>query len=196
MSGAVRPSTTRYGATLDPAGPWTFDQLADLPEDDRRYEVVDGHLVVTPPPGQPHQKAGSRLAEELRRTCPKEWEVLQEYALPLGTDGRVPDLAVVRRQPLVTGGRPYPQGPSEFGLVVEVMSPSTRKTDLFAKPGEYAEAGIPLFWRAELVPELVVHAFRLAGAVYVPVSIISGSGGACPAPWGEVQLDLDRIRTG
>ncbi|MDP9466698.1 MAG: Uma2 family endonuclease [Actinomycetota bacterium] len=27
------------------------------------------------------------------------------------------------------------------------MSPSSRETDRFAKPGEYAEAGIPLFWR-------------------------------------------------
>jgi len=29
--------------TIDPAGPWTFDQLGDLPDDGRRYEVVDGH---------------------------------------------------------------------------------------------------------------------------------------------------------
>ncbi len=151
-------------ALPDLAGPWTFAQLAGLPDDGRRYEVVDGHLVVTPPPSQPHQLVAARLHAQLVRACAPAWEAVFEYALPLGTDGRVPDVAVVRRRPLGPAHPPYPYGPEEFGLVVEVTSPSTRKTDLFAKPGEYAEAGIPLFWRVEVDPELVVHAFRLEDA--------------------------------
>ncbi len=181
---------------LDPAGPWIFDQLVDLPDDGRRYEVVDGHLVVTPPPSQEHQSVSNRLHRQLSEQCPPEWEVVFEFALPLGSDGRVPDLAVVRRRPLSFGPRPYPQGPAEFGLVVEVTSPSTRKTDLFAKPGEYAEAGIPLFWRVERTPELAVHAFRLAESGYRDVTVVRGAGGTCPAPWGDVDIDLERVRTG
>jgi len=77
-----------------------------------------------------------------------------------------------------------------------VISPSTRKTDLFAKPGEYAEAGIPLFWRVELDPDLVVHAFRLTAGAYAEVAVVSGAGGIVPVPWGEVYLDLERVRTG
>src|SRR4051794_6775945 len=117
---------------LNPAGPWAFDQLVDLPDDGRRYEVVDGHLVVTPPPSQAHQLVANRLLAQLLAPCPPEWEVVMEFALPLGSDGRVPDLAVVRRRPLDPAAVPYPQGPDEFGLVVEVTSRSTRKTDLFA----------------------------------------------------------------
>ncbi len=177
-------------STLDPAGPWRFDQLVDLPDDGRRYEVVDGHLVVTPPPSQDHQLVAARLHAQIAQACPAVWEVVQEYPLPLGSDGRVPDLAVVRRRPLTGGARPYPHGPEDVGLVVEVSSPSTRKTDLFAKPGEYAEAGIPLFWRVDPLPELAVHAFSLSPDVYVPVDV-SQSG--FPVPWGAVQLDLRRL---
>ena len=180
-------------STTDLAGPWRFDQLVDLPDDGRRYEVVDGHLVVTPPPSQDHQLVAGRLREQIARACPAEWEVVQEYALPLGSDGRVPDLAIVRRRALAGGTQPYPQGPEDFGLVVEISSPSTRKTDLFAKPGEYAEAGIPLFWRVDLQPELTVHPFRLGPDGYVPVDAV---GGSCPVPWGTVELDLRRLVTG
>ena len=183
-------------ALLDPVGPWTFDQLADLPDDARRYEVVDGHLVVTPPPSQPHQKVANRLQRQLAAAAPAEWEVYVEFALPLGSDGRVPDLSVVRRRPLAPVRPPYPQGPEDFGLVVEVTSPGTRKTDLFAKPGEYAEAGIPLFWRVELEPELVVTAWRLEGAAYAPAAEVRGAGGPCPVPWGEITLDLARVVSG
>ena len=180
-------------STIDPAGPWRFDELAGLPDDGRRYEVVDGHLVVTPPPSQDHQLVAGRLRDQLAAACPSEWEVVQEYALPLGSDGRVPDLSVVRRRALIGGTSPYPQGPEDFGLVVEISSPSTRKTDLFAKPGEYAEAGIPLFWRVDLQPELAVHPFRLQADGYAPVD---GRASAWPVPWGAVVLDLHRLVTG
>lgn len=188
------------GAVSDPvlelAGPWRFDQLAGLPDDGRRYEVVDGNLLVTQPPSQDHQVVGSRLRDQLAVDCPREWEVVQEYALPLGTDGRVPDLAVVRRRPLGTDRALYPQGPEDFGLVVEVTSPSTRKADLFAKPGEYAAAGIALFWRVELDPALVIRAYRLGAGAYVEAAVADGPGGLCPVPWGDVPVDLARIRTG
>ena len=50
-------------------GPWRFDELADLPDDDHRYEVVDGRLVVTPP-GHRHQAIGAELLFQLRARCP------------------------------------------------------------------------------------------------------------------------------
>jgi hypothetical protein len=106
-----------------------------------------------------------------------EWLVVQELALPLGTDGRVPVVAVVRAT-APTGGGPNPRGPEMFGLVGEVTSPSSRKTDLFAKPGEYAEAGIPLFWRLGLDPLPQLHAFALRGAAYEQVAVVDTGPGA------------------
>lgn len=177
---------------LDLLGPWTFTQLHEMPElpdDGRRYEVVDGHLVVTPPPSARHQAVSNRLHRQLQAAAPPEWEAFVEYPLTLGTDGRVPDFSVVRRRPVGTIGAP----PSDFGLIAEVTSATTRKTDLFAKPGEYAEAGIPLFWRVDLEPELVVHAFRLEEGRYVPAAQIRELGGRCPVPWGQLAIDLSAV---
>ena len=170
--------------SLDDRGPWLFEEL---PDDGRSYEVVDGNLVVTPPPSQRHQLISSRLARQLQALCPPQWEVVSELALPLGTDGRVPDLSVVRVDaPFGDRRRRYPVGPAWFGLVVEVVSDRSRKTDRFAKPGEYAEAGIACFWRVEQEPTLRIHGYRLVDGIYVEQS-------ALPSPWGEVELDLSRL---
>lgn len=170
-------------------GPWQFSELADLPDDGRRYEVVDGALVVTPPPGQLHQAIGALLLRQLAQQCPPSWQVYYGFALPLGSDGRVPDLAVVSSRAPLRGAGPYPVGPEHFGLVVEVVSPSSRKTDRFAKPGEYAEAGIPLYWRVETEPRLLLVAQRLVGTAYEVVAEVDGRG-EVPAPWGDVAVDL------
>lgn len=171
------------------AGPWRFDELADAPElpDGYGYEVVDGRLVVTPPPADRHQFAVAALLVQLAGRCPPQWLVAPDLALRLGTDGRVPDLAVVTAR--ASGAGPHPRTPADFGLVVEVVSPSSRKTDLFAKPGEYAEAGLPLFWRLDLDPRPVLHCFALRGGDYAEVAVVDGAGDA-PAPWGPVQVDL------
>lgn len=162
--------------------PWTFEELVDLPDTGERCEVVDGNLVVTPAPSQQHQRVCGEIVAELSRACPPEWRAYSPFPLPLGTDGRIPDVAVVRTDAPRGGGSPYPAGPEFFGLVVEVVSPRSRKTDRFLKPGEYAEAGIPLYWRVELEPEITIHGFELRDGTYVPVDWL-------PVPWGRIDLD-------
>jgi Uma2 family endonuclease len=85
--------------------------------------------------------------------------------------------------PLRDLSRRHPAGAEWFGLVVEVVSPRTRKTDRFLKPAEYAAAGIPCFWRVELEPEPVVHGFRLDAGRYEPTE-------ALPVPWGRLEVDV------
>ena len=180
---------------FDHAGPWAFDDLADLPDDGRRYEVVDGSLLVSPPPGQWHQTIGAELLHQLGAQCPPSWRVVYEWPLPLGTDGRVPDLAVVRAGASARGRRsPYPIGPEHVGMVVEVVSRSSRKTDRFAKPGEYADAGIPLFWRVETEPELVLLAHRLEQGRYEQVAEVR-DGAEVEVPWGTAVLDLSPLHS-
>lgn len=169
-------------------GPWTFDELVDLPDTGERCEVVDGNLIVTPPPSHLHQAVCYRLAKLIERDCASEWSVELAFAIKLGTDGRIPDVVVIRADAPLTGASPYPVGPKSFGLVIEVVSPRTRKTDRFLKPGEYAEAGIPLYWRVELEPEITIHGFELRDGAYVTVD------GALPVPWGRIDLDPAMLR--
>ena len=177
---------------LQRPGTWRFDQLDGLPDDGRRYEVVDGLLVVSPPPSPWHQVVGASLLRQLAAQTPPDWRVLYELGLPLGTDGRVPDLSVVSSRAPVGPGAPLPAA-VHLGLVVEVVSPSSRKTDRFAKPGEYAEAGIRLFWRVETEPDLLLFAYRLVDSAYQQVAVVSDVG-AAPVPWGSAVVDLDGVR--
>jgi Uma2 family endonuclease len=173
---------------------WTLADLAKLPEDGQRYELVDGGLVVTPPASQRHQDLASDLRDRLTADAPPGWRVRVEYPLPFGDDTqRVPDVVVFRWPP--EHPRPddqNPLGPADVALIVEVVSPRTRRTDRFAKPGEYAEAGIPLFWRLETDPELVLHAFALRGSAYEPTAPVRDQG-RVPVPWGELDVDLTAL---
>ncbi len=173
---------------------WTVDELADLPDDGFRYELVDGRLEVTPPPTQAHQELGEGLRALLMAAAPAGWRSRVEYPLRFGADTqRQPDV-VLYRWPLhePSGDRQNPVGPRDLGLIVEIVSPSSRRRDRFAKPGEYADAGIPIYWRLETEPELTLHTFVLDGSVYVPDATITGSGSA-PVPWGRVDVDLATI---
>ena len=107
---------------------------------------------------------------------------------------REPDVAVFRSPPRRPRPDPSnPVGPADIGLVVEVVSPGSARTDRFAKPGEYADAGIPVYWRLETEPGLVLHVQVLeAGGCYGRPFELRGRGEAA-APWGKVAVDLSAL---
>lgn len=65
------PATTTL--TL-PRGPLTRDDLETMPDDGRRYELIDGVLIVSPVPVRLHQRAVGRLYSLLDRACATELE--------------------------------------------------------------------------------------------------------------------------
>jgi Uma2 family endonuclease len=173
---------------------WTLDDLGTLPDDGQRYELVDGGLVVTPPPTQRHQMLGDDLREQLQAAAPPGWRAGLNFPLPFAADTqRIPDV-VVHRWPLQhrRSDERNPVGPANVGLIVEVVSPSTRRTGRFAKPGEYAEAGIGLFWRLQTEPDLVLHPFVLGRAGYEPLTPVRGQG-SVPVPWGWLVVDMSAL---
>ena len=137
---------------------WTVEDLDDLPDDGYRYEIVDGSLLVTPPPELIHQYVASRLVVLLSPQLP---EPLRAVAAPgIYVDGRnyrIPDVVVFPHGPL----RGRRLAPSDVVLAIEIVSPGSVRTDRVDKPGRYAAAGMPHLWRVELDPlEVVVHVLR------------------------------------
>lgn len=47
---------------------WTVDDLAQMPDDGQRYEIIDGELFMTPSPALRHQDAIARLLVRLAST--------------------------------------------------------------------------------------------------------------------------------
>ena len=190
-------------APLDPAGvlarlgPWSLDDLMEIDDEVHRFEVVDGSLVVSPPPMAFHQAVGRRLFRQLDRQAAPEWEAVYEEYVRLarrdgGTDGRQPDVALLR------AGLPAPRRragypPEAFGLVVEVVSPTSTRRDRVHKRAEYAEAGIRHHWLVETEPDVLLVAHDLVGSAYVEVARVS-SGTVHLAGPVPLQVDVDALR--
>jgi Uma2 family endonuclease len=61
---------------LPQSRPLTADDLAVVPDDGHRYELVDGSLIVTPAPSTRHQRAVVRLLRVLLDAVPEHLELL------------------------------------------------------------------------------------------------------------------------
>ena len=126
---------------------WTEADLDDLPADGHRYEIVDGSLLVTPPPSGDHQTVAANVCFHLRLRALKGWRVVHQVGLRASGSNFVPDVVVLR--PQSQRGNVWFDG-SDVALVVEVASPSTETTDRGVKEAKYAQAGIPVHWRVGL----------------------------------------------
>ena len=60
----------------DVAHPFTVADLEGMPDDGRRYELIDGELLVSPAPGWAHQEAAYTLYTLLRSHCPPDLRVI------------------------------------------------------------------------------------------------------------------------
>src|SRR5690349_4410780 len=146
-------------ATVHPE-PWTIDALYALPEDGMRYELLDGTLLVTPPPSVPRQLAARRLVAALADAAPADVEVLEAVGVAVPVSLLVPDVVVAHAAAVHTATRELTA--QDVIAVIEIVSPSSRTNDRRWKPEAYAEAGIGVFVRVELdtlgdQPEVIVH---------------------------------------
>ena len=130
---------------------WTWEDLDRLPDDGLRYEVLDGQLLVNAAPRPRHQDVVAELFRRLDDACPDDRRVYIGVALTAATgDGPVPDLLVVRPERVGERGVVGPE------LIVEVLSRSTRRTDLGRKRELFAELGVPSYWVVDVdVPWLL-----------------------------------------
>jgi Uma2 family endonuclease len=149
----------------------TVKDMEDMPDDEFRYELDDGVLIVSPAPSTLHQLAVTRLAIALNAACPPELVVLAGVGVNITKfQHRVPDVAVVRADSLETV---FLETPPE--LAVEVASPRTRLYDRNRKKDVYQGFGIPAYWIVEPDrdrPELTV--FELRSGAYEQAAFVTG----------------------
>lgn len=151
-----------------PTGPWTVEDLEAFPEGTgRRYELIDGALIVSAEPSLQHQRVALGLLEVLRHAAPPDVEVFLPIDVRLSPQRQVaPDITVVRRSDAT--GRRLSGLPL---LVVEVQSPSTRAIDMTLKRRALEEAGVPSYWLVD-PDELVLTVLELADGEYRQVAFV------------------------
>jgi Uma2 family endonuclease len=129
---------------------WTIDDLDDL-TGPNRYEIIDGSLIVNPPPAMPHCRSNDDLRAVLDRQAPDGFRVLATGAGIARGDSTclVPDLLVMPETLFRRSAAKF-LAPADVLLVAEILSPGNARIDLVQKRYEYAAAGIPQYWIVDL----------------------------------------------
>ncbi|MDQ3698962.1 MAG: Uma2 family endonuclease [Gemmatimonadota bacterium] len=126
---------------------YTAEMVRVLPDDGNRYEVVHGELLVTPAPRPWHEEVAARLLVLLReylRTEPVGHAFGSRSDISWGPDTLVqPDVFVV---PLDEARTLDWARMKHLLLVVEVLSPSSLRSDRFTKRLEYQRQRVPVYW--------------------------------------------------
>lgn len=151
-------------------GEFTTADLELLTDDGMRFELVDGQLIVTPPPPAIHQLTRLALCMQMLPTCPEHLELLLGMLEFRPTSRRAlqPDLLVFRR------GDAGPQWIEEpLLLAVEVHAPTTRMTDKLLKRSLYEQAGVDAYWMLD-PDEVSLTVLELEDGRYVERAVICG----------------------
>jgi Uma2 family endonuclease len=151
--------------------PFTVHDLDRMPDDGRRYELVDGVLFVGPAPANPHQLVVSELLFVLRQVCPRGLRALIGPGVAMSSSTElIPDLVVIPFEQL--RGAKLTEPPL---LTVEVRSPSTALVDLNMKKAVYERFGVECYWIVVPdvdKPQLIV--FELRDGRYEQVAHVTG----------------------
>jgi len=131
---------------LDRGKVWTYQDYLELPEDGRRYEIIDGVLYVSPSPRQVHQLLSRRLQFFFYQFELEGRGFVYNAPMDLLMPGCTPvqpDLIFLTREqrPLILDK--YIEGVPE--LLVEILSPSTRSLDRVKKLNRYAKNGVQFY---------------------------------------------------
>ena len=120
-----------------------------------------------------------------------------QYGLETGCEVGVYTRAIGSTGAVVRAGLPVrprkvAYTPADFGLLVEIVSPSSTGMDRVLKPAEYAAAGVPFFWRVETEPVMELIGYELADGAYREVARAASGSVALPAPY-RVVIDVDAL---
>ncbi|WP_433198814.1 Uma2 family endonuclease [Nocardia sp. CA-107356] len=184
--------------------PWRLLTIAEYEargEDDQtRWELQEGILMMSPSRKPHHMRLGARLFSQVDEQLPDQLVAVPDVDVDVqlvAVEGpatvRRPDLAVVDRAEYqrveVEGGV---LRASAVHVVVEIVSPGSRRTDYVTKRSEYAEAGIPHYWIIDPTTPLSLLPFVLTDELgYVDNGEVTGEF-TTNSPW-PLTIRLDQL---
>lgn len=129
----------------------TADEYFALGETRERYELVDGVVLMSPSPTPQHQNLIGLIYRLIAAYLDDNpiGQVFLELDVHLGTGPRGgdlvyrPDVMFLSREKAARVGDRVAETPD---LIVEVVSPSSRRFDLETKKADYERAGVAEYW--------------------------------------------------
>lgn len=166
-------------AVRDPARrKLTYDDYVLIPEDGLRHEILDGEHFVSPVPTPLHQIVSGNLNGVLAQFVHQN-RLGRVLFAPLDFvfdkhNVAQPDLVFISNERSGLIGEFYISGAPD--LVVEILSPSTRRTDELIKRSIYERFGALEYWLVD-PDRRTVQVFRRASTGFGPVQVFSAEAG-------------------
>lgn len=133
-------------------GQWTYEDYLRLPDDGKRYEIIDGALYVSSAPSYDHQFTVSELLMQMgsfvkQRKLGVVLTAPFEIHLPKIANPVQPDVFFIAKERQLRSGDKCFRGAPD--LVIEVISPNSVRTDRHIKFSAYERAGVREYWLIE-----------------------------------------------
>ena len=172
----------------------TYEDYCLLPDDGRRYEILDGELSMTPSPSVAHQRFAGNLFvvlhAHIRRHAAGEILIAPVDVILAKTTVVVPDLVFVSRERLgIVTSRGVEGAPD---LVVEILSPGTASRDRVEKAQIYARHGVRHYWLAD--PDArVLEVYELTGGQYSETARLTAGATFTPTLFPGLAISLSSL---
>jgi Uma2 family endonuclease len=134
-------------ATKNPARTWTYEDLFTLPDDGKRYEIIEGELFEMPAANSEHAIAIANLMFMLGPVVRSLGGLILTAPLDVflrGANPVQPDVVVLLADRLHQISKRGIEGPPN--LLMEVLSPSNPDHDRIRKRLLYARGGVDEYW--------------------------------------------------
>jgi len=153
---------------------FTYEDFLTFPDNGKRHEIIDGEHYVTPSPNTKHQTVSLHLSA-MFWTYLKHHPAGRVFAAPFDVvfsdlDVVEPDLLYISRDRAGVVTDQHARGAPD--LVVEILSPGTRKTDELTKRKLYERFGVCEYWVVD--PELeTIKIYRRVDDAFVRAAELS-----------------------
>lgn len=142
----VGEAATQY--PVKKQGEYTLDDYYALP-DERRVELIDGIIYDMASPTSIHQIISTSIWRELMEYIEKKKGNCIPMVAPLDVQLDCDDKTMVQPDVLIVCDRDKVIRRCVYGapdFIVEILSPSTKKKDMFVKLNKYMNAGVREYW--------------------------------------------------
>ena len=169
----------------------TADEYLALEDDGRKYELISGVVVMSPSPTTKHQQVLMEIAYQVKAFLRQHslGGLYPETDIRLSTNLVYrPGLVFIRAERVRAN---WPRISEPPDLVVEVVSPESRRYDAETKRSDYERYGVREYWLID--PDLETMTFlRLDGSAYVPMQPQGDELASAVLP--GFKLDLKAVR--
>ena len=172
---------------------WTYEEYARL-DDEQRYEIIDGELLMAPAPDWTHQDWSRKLFRRLDKfvmECQLGELAYAPVDVVLDSENVVqPDLLFIAKANLS-----ILQARGVFGapdLLIELISPSSVRRDRYVKKDLYARFGVKEYWIVD-TSNKALEIWKLQDRRYELHCMVEEKGKVTSAVLPGLQFDLSEI---